>query len=58
MSIALDIDHELMEKAVRLGGHASEKEAIQKALEEYVAFLQRVRSLDALGTFEFDSLSK
>ena len=54
MSIALDIDDELMEKAVRLGGHASEREAIQKALEEYVAFLQRFRSLDELGTFEFD----
>jgi Arc/MetJ family transcription regulator len=54
MPTNLDLNDELIRKAVRLGRHRSKKEAVNKALEAYVAQLQRLESLKALGTFDFD----
>lgn len=54
MPTNLNLNDELIRKAVRLGGHRSKREAVNKALEAYVAQLQRLESLKALGTFDFD----
>jgi len=54
MPTNLNLDDELIEKAVSLGGHKSKKDAVNQALQEYVAQLKRIRSLDSFGTFDFD----
>ena len=54
MATNLNLDDELIEKAVALGGHRSKKDAVNQALREYVSQLRRVAALDSFGTFEFD----
>ena len=54
MPTNLNLNDELIRKAVRLGRHRSKREAVNRALEAYVAQLQRLESLKALGTFDFD----
>jgi len=55
MATNLNLDDRLIKAAVRLGRHRSKREAVNKALEAYVAQLQRVEALKALGSFDFDS---
>ena len=54
MATNLNLDDRLIRAAVRLGRHRSKREAVNKALEAYVAQLQRLESLKALGSFDFD----
>lgn len=54
MATNLHLNDELVELAVRLGGHRSKKDAVNAALEEYVAHLRRLESLKAFGSFDFD----
>ena len=54
MPTNLNLDDELILEAVRLGGHQTKREAVNQALREYVAFLNRIRTLDVFGTIEFD----
>ena len=54
MATNLNLDDDLIEKAVRLGGHKSKKDAVNRALEEYVSQLKRVKSLESFGSFDFD----
>lgn len=41
MATNLQIDDKLILKAVRLGGHKTKKEAVSKALAEYIHQLER-----------------
>lgn len=54
MATNLNLDDELIEKAVTLGGHRSKKDAVNQALREYVSQLRRIEALESFGTFEFD----
>jgi Arc/MetJ family transcription regulator len=54
MATNLNLDDDLIEKAVALGGHKSKKDAVNQALREYVSQLRRIEALDSFGTFEFD----
>ena len=54
MATNLDLDDELIEKAVVLGGHRSKKDAVNQALREYVSQLKRIEALESFGTFEFE----
>jgi len=51
----LQIDDELITKAVKLGGHRTKKAAVTQALTEYVRHLEQERILSLLGTVEFDT---
>lgn len=53
MATNLDLDDELIDKAVELGGHRSKKDAVNQALRDYVSQLKRLRALESFGTFEF-----
>jgi len=44
----------LIEEARRSGGHRTKKEAVTKALEEYVRRRKQLRILDSFGTVDFD----
>lgn len=54
MATNLQLDDELINEAVRLGGHGSKKEAVSKALEEYVGHLRRLQIIDIFGTVDYD----
>lgn len=47
-------DHQLMEKAMRLGKHRSRNEALLAALEHYVVRLEQFRILGSFGTVKFN----
>jgi Arc/MetJ family transcription regulator len=50
----LQIDDELIQKAVRLGGHKTKKAAVSKALIEYIQNLEQGKILSMFGTVEYD----
>ncbi len=54
MPTNLHIDDELLEEALRLGGHRTKRATVDEALREYVLRRKRLRALDSFGTFEFD----
>lgn len=54
MATNLQIDDELIQKAVRLGGHKTKKAAVSKALIEYIQNLEQEKILSMFGTVEYD----
>jgi Arc/MetJ-type ribon-helix-helix transcriptional regulator len=57
MATNLDVDLVALDDLVRLGNFRSKREAVDAAVREAVAFRRQLRSLDVLGTIEFQSLS-
>jgi len=54
MATNLDIDDELIQKAVKLGGHKTKKAAVSKALNEYIQHLEQEKILSMFGTIQYD----
>ena len=54
MATNLQIDNELITKAVKLGGHSTKKDAVTQALTEDIRHLEQERMLSLFGTAEFD----
>jgi len=54
MATNLQIDNELITKAVKLGGHRTKKAAVTQALTEYIQHLEQERMLSLFGSVEFD----
>ncbi|MBN8611894.1 MAG: type II toxin-antitoxin system VapB family antitoxin [Deltaproteobacteria bacterium] len=54
MATNLDIDDRLLEKAKRLGGHPSKREAVERALLAYVEGLERLAILELAGTLDME----
>jgi Arc/MetJ family transcription regulator len=54
MATNLAIDDELIDEARRIGGHATKKQAVTVALEEYVARRKQLAVLELFGTIDFD----
>lgn len=50
----LAIDDDLLEKALKVGGRASKRATVNEALEEYIRRRAQLKSLHAIGTFEYD----
>jgi len=50
----LQIDDELIQKAVKLGGHKTKKDAVSKALIEYIQNLEQQKMISMFGTVEYD----
>jgi len=55
MATNLQIDDELITKAVKLGGHRTKKAAVTQALTEYVQRLEQEKIVSLFGIVEFDS---
>jgi Arc/MetJ family transcription regulator len=53
MPTNLALDDRLIDEARRVGGHATKKEAVTVALEEYVARRKQLAILDLFGTVDF-----
>ena len=54
MPTNLAIDDNLLERAVRVGGHRTKRATVNEALEEYIRRRKRLRALEAFGTIQFD----
>ncbi len=50
----LQIDDELITRALKLGGHRTKKAAVTRALEEYIRHLEQGRVLSLFGSVDFD----
>lgn len=55
MPTNLQLDDNLIQKAVKLGGHHSKKAAVNQALSEYVRRLEQSKITEIFGTVEYDS---
>ena len=54
MATNLQIDDDLIMRAVNLGGHKTKKAAVTQALIEYIERLQQAKILSLFGTVEYD----
>ncbi len=54
MATNLDLDDKLIEKARKLGGHRTKKDAVTRALEEYVRWLKQKAIVSDFGTIDYD----
>ena len=54
MSTNLALDDQLIEAAVRVGGHRSKREAVTAALQEYVLYRQQLDVLGLAGQLDRD----
>lgn len=53
MATNLDLDDKLVEAAQKLGRHKTKREAVNRALDEYVRWLRQQAILDAFGTIQY-----
>ncbi|MBZ0256555.1 type II toxin-antitoxin system VapB family antitoxin [bacterium] len=54
MATNLQIDDNLIEKAVKLGKHKTKKAAVNQALSEYVEHLEQKKILNLFGKIDYD----
>jgi Arc/MetJ family transcription regulator len=54
MPTNLALDDKLIDEARRIGGHATKKEAVTAALDEYIRRRKQMEILDHFGTVDFD----
>lgn len=54
MATNLALDDRLIERARRIGGHRTKKEAVTAALKEYVQRRRQQRILDLVGQIQYE----
>jgi len=54
MATNLQIDDNLILKAVKLGGHKTKKAAVSRALTEYIHQLEQEKILSMFGKVDYD----
>ena len=54
MPTKLPIDDDLLERAKRLGHHASKRETVNVALREYIRRRELLKVIESFGTVDFD----
>jgi Arc/MetJ family transcription regulator len=54
MATNLDLDDKLVEAAQKLGRHKTKREAVNRALDEYVRWLRQQAILEEFGTIQYD----
>ena len=54
MATNLDLDPELVERALEVSGERTKKAAVTKALQEFIARRRQKRLLDLMGKLEWD----
>ena len=54
MATNLDLDDKLIEAARQLGGHKTKRDAVTRALEEYVRWLRQTAIVSDFGTIDYD----
>ena len=54
MATNLQIDDQLISRAVKLGGHRTKKAAVTQALTEYIRHREQEKILSLFGTIDYD----
>jgi hypothetical protein len=54
MATNLDIEQELLEKAVEVSGERTKTAAVRRALEEYIARREQKRVVELFGALDWD----
>ncbi len=54
MATNIELNENLLSKAMELGGMRTKKEAVNQALSEYVQRREQLKVLDFFGTIELD----
>jgi hypothetical protein len=54
MATNLDLDDKLIEAARRLGRHRTKRDAVTRALEEYVQWLRQQAIVNEFGKIDYD----
>ncbi|HEX5715647.1 MAG TPA: type II toxin-antitoxin system VapB family antitoxin [Thermoanaerobaculia bacterium] len=54
MPTNLAIDDELLDEALRVGGHRTKKATVTEALQEYIRRRKQVEILDLFGQIDYD----
>ena len=54
MSTNLAIDDELLDEALRVGGHRTKKATVTEALQEYIRRRKQAEILDLFGQIDYD----
>ncbi len=54
MDTNLHIDENMIRKAMQLGHHRTQEEAVTRALKEYVQHLEQEKIVDLFGTVAYD----
>ena len=54
MATNLSIDPQLLDEALRVGGHRTKKATVNEALEEYIRRRKQQEILALFGTVEYD----
>lgn len=54
MATNLAIDDELLEEALRVGGHRTKKATVTEALQEYIRRRRQAQVLDLFGQIDYD----
>ena len=54
MATNLDIEPELLEKAVEVSGERTKTAAVRRALEEYIARREQARVVELFGALDWD----
>jgi Arc/MetJ family transcription regulator len=54
MATNIELNENLLSKAMKLGGMKTKKEAVNEALSEYVQRREQLKVLDFFGTVELD----
>ena len=55
MATNLDLDDKLIDAARKLGGHKSKRDAVTRALENYVRWLRQQSIRKEFGSIDYDS---
>jgi Arc/MetJ family transcription regulator len=54
MATNLAIDDELLEEALKVGGHKTKRATVNEALEEYIRYRRQLKVLDHFGKIDYD----
>ncbi len=55
MATNLQIDPQLLERALAVGGKRTKRETVNEALTEYIQHREQLKILDLFGTLDMDS---
>jgi Arc/MetJ family transcription regulator len=54
MATNLEIDNELIQEALQLGGHRTKRAVVEEALQEYVQRRKQLKITELFGTIEYE----
>ncbi len=54
MATNIEIDNDLIQEALRLGGHRTKKRVVEEALQEYVQRRKQIKVTELFGTIEYE----